>query len=380
MKLPDPSRSLLTLAIPACSLAVSWFTPAARADDWNPPPPPADEFDWIQLSSGEWLKGELKGYVDDEVYFDSDKLGLQTLDREDVKFLRTASPVRVGYQRAAPDAATEVLDADRIQVAEGTVEVKNGKVRLRDSGETVAPVEDVVTIATGAESEWDNWSAKIAVGANYREGNTSQVDYDASLELARITPTNRFNFNYLGNYSRSEGVDFANNHRADFNLDLYRSPHFFIRPVFGEYFRDPFQNIAHRGLLGAGIGFEIVDNPKTTWELSMGPAYQFTEFDSVPTGASKREGSLAGVFSSRYETEISDHVDFVSLYRAVVTDEDAGLYFHHFANSLSFELTDDLDFDVSLIWDRIEKPSREATGLIPKQDDFRLMFLLGVEL
>jgi hypothetical protein len=26
---------------------------------WTPPPPP-DEFDWIQLNSGEWLKGEFK--------------------------------------------------------------------------------------------------------------------------------------------------------------------------------------------------------------------------------------------------------------------------------------------------------------------------------
>ena len=27
---------------------------------WAPPPPPPDKFDWIQLTSGEWLKGELK--------------------------------------------------------------------------------------------------------------------------------------------------------------------------------------------------------------------------------------------------------------------------------------------------------------------------------
>ena len=27
---------------------------------WTPPPPPPDEFDWIQLNSGEWLKGEIK--------------------------------------------------------------------------------------------------------------------------------------------------------------------------------------------------------------------------------------------------------------------------------------------------------------------------------
>lgn len=212
---------------------------------WNPPPPPADEFDWLQLSSG----------------------------------------------------------------------------------------------------EWDNWMTRVAVGMNLREGNTSQVDYNASLSVTRATPTSRFNFNYLGNYGESDGVEFANNHRADFVLDIYRTPRFFVQPIGGEYFRDPFQNIAHRGLLGTGIGYELVDTAETLWKISAGPAYQYTQFDSVPVGGSSSVGSAAAVFSNQYEREINDHVDFVSLYRAVLTQEEAGLYSHHFANSLSFELTDDLDFD-----------------------------------
>jgi len=374
------ARILPSLAATSLLLLVGPLVRPASAEAWNPPPPPADEFDWIQLSSGEWLKGELKGYLDDEVYFDSDKLDLQVIDREDVKFLRTAKPVRVGYQADEVAGLTGAFGDDHIEVAEGAVEVKDGKLRMRESGETVAAVDEVITIATGAESEWDNWSGKASVGVDFREGNTSQLDYNAALELARITPTSRFNFSYLGNYSESDGVEFANNHRAGFNFDLYRTPHFFYRPVFGEYFRDTYQNLAHRALLGSGLGYELVDTPRTTWELNAGAAYQFTEFDTVPVGQEKTEGSAAAVFGSVYETEINDHVDFISQYRAILTREEAGLYSHHFVNTLSFELTDDLDFDFSLIWDRIEEPAREASGLTPKKDDFRLMFMLGAEL
>ena len=32
-----------------------------QSQPWESPPPPPDDFDWIQLKSGEWLKGELKG-------------------------------------------------------------------------------------------------------------------------------------------------------------------------------------------------------------------------------------------------------------------------------------------------------------------------------
>ncbi len=33
---------------------------SAHAEDWQPPVPMPDEFDWMQLTSGEWLKGEFK--------------------------------------------------------------------------------------------------------------------------------------------------------------------------------------------------------------------------------------------------------------------------------------------------------------------------------
>ena len=43
---------------------------------WAPPPPPPDEFDWIQLTSGEWLKGDFKVMYDYVIEFDSDELDL----------------------------------------------------------------------------------------------------------------------------------------------------------------------------------------------------------------------------------------------------------------------------------------------------------------
>ena len=42
--------------------------------------PPEDGFDWLQLTSGEWLKGELIVFTEDEVEFDSDILDELTID------------------------------------------------------------------------------------------------------------------------------------------------------------------------------------------------------------------------------------------------------------------------------------------------------------
>ena len=44
------------------------------------------------------------------------------------------------------------------------------------------------------------------------------------------------------------------------------------------------------------------------------------------------------------------------------------------------ELTRLLDFDITFIWDRIEDPQPDADGIVPKQDDYRLVFFLGFDL
>ena len=48
-----------------------------------------DDYDWIQLTSGEWLKGHIKSLHEFDLDFDSDKLKELTLDWEGVKQLYT---------------------------------------------------------------------------------------------------------------------------------------------------------------------------------------------------------------------------------------------------------------------------------------------------
>ena len=88
---PDlgPSHIMRIENLPVCvaAVCVGFFqtdgaaagqTPAPEKDDSSTAAeapvfvPPEDGYDWIQLTSGEWLKGELIGVFDDEVEFDSD--------------------------------------------------------------------------------------------------------------------------------------------------------------------------------------------------------------------------------------------------------------------------------------------------------------------
>jgi len=321
----------------------------------------------------------VKSYGDRELVFDSDVLGILKIDEEDVRWVRTAKPVRVGFETEERDHGL-LVRRPGVEVVEDRIEVREGRVMRRDGGEEIASVERVVAVAKAADSEWDNWSGKLSAGVNLREGNTQQLDYNARIDLERLTAISRLELDYLGNYGEADGVEFANNHRLDLNWDRYLNRRLFLRPLAGSYYRDRFQNLDHRVQVGGGVGYDLIDTTDTRWTVASGPAYQYVAYDTVAAGRAAEQSSLAAFVSNTFETEINERVDFSSLYRMVLTRRDAGLYAHHFENTLSFELTGDLDFDVSLIWDHVQQPARRADGTLPQRDDLRLMFMLGLEL
>ena len=57
--------------------------------------PPEDGFDWIQLKSGEWLKGTFKGMQERKLDFDSSELDFRSFDWEDIRQVRTAGEVEI---------------------------------------------------------------------------------------------------------------------------------------------------------------------------------------------------------------------------------------------------------------------------------------------
>jgi len=50
-----------------------------------------------------------------------------------------------------------------------------------------------------------------------------------------------------------------------------------------------------------------------------------------------------------------------------------------YKDKLELELTSLLDFDITVIWDRTRDPRPDSDGVIPEQDDFRLVFFVGFD-
>ena len=217
-----------------------------------------EKFDWIQLKSGEWLKGEFIAMYDHEMEFDSDELDDLTFDCVDIYQVRTARIVQVLFLGHV--------------TATGQLLMEGKKIRILGEEEQEFDRSGIISISPGV-SRRNFWSGSLNIGFNVRKGNSDQIETNGTLKIQRRTVKNRITLDYIANFNETESVEVANNHRVNLGSDMFLTNRFFINPIYGEYFRDPFQNIDARTTVGVGAGYQIFDSPKTEWEVSGGPAY-----------------------------------------------------------------------------------------------------------
>jgi hypothetical protein len=337
--------------------------PAFAAGEFRPP---NDGYDWIQLTSGEWLKGEFIGLFYEEVEFDSEVLEDLTIDWDDVA--QVVSARKFGISIDGGDTMTGSLrfDADRVIVSNA-------------SGEREIQREDLIGISLLAEREIDRWEAKVSLGLNARKGNTEFVEQNAIASFERRTPISRATIDYVGSFNETEGVLVADNHRVMGVLDRFSRSKLFWRPVNIQYYRDEFQNIRHQGTLATGLGYELWDTKKTDWYVYFSAGANYLERVSVEEGQPESTRSPSYTVGTDFETDLTSWIEYFFTYRVSFLDDESGKRQHHLVTTLSTDLIRDIDFDVSLIWDRTELPQPASDGTIPEKDDYRLAVGIGFE-
>ncbi len=335
----------------------------AGEGSWRPEPPMPDDADWVQLTSGEWLRGEVIAMYEDSLEFDSEKLDELSLDWEDVRQIRTAQVMQVR------------LEDDR--VVTGKLLMEAGKVRVLGTEAVEVPSSSVLSIIAGEPREANYWSGRLSAGINLRSGNTDQTETSGALHFLRRTPKNRLGLTYLGNFSRTNGTTTSENQQATVGWDWFLTHRVYLRAVSAEYYRDPFQNIGHRWTLGVGAGYQIMDTPKTEWSVDVGLAYQRTSFDTVEEGTPRTADTPALRVGTRFDRELTRWLDLFVDYRFFLVNEESGTYTHRFHTGIEVELVGNLDLDLSWVWDRIQDPRSNADGTLPERDDFRTILSVG---
>ena len=326
-------------------------------DDWRPESKYEGKFDWIQMNSGEWVKGEIIVMYDDDLEFDSDEFDDLILGWGDIKQIHSSQVMNVGFLGRRSAVGTLVVIGDKVLV-------------IGDDGTQEFAKKDVLTITAGLPKEINFWSMKVFAGLIVRTGNSDVREVNLQANFKRRTIKNRITMDFIANQNTTESIEISDNQRASLSWDKFLTDRLFVKPAFGEYLRDPFQNIAARYTFGVGAGYQIIDSPKVDWEISGGPAYQETRFESVSVGEDK-ESTPALVVGTTADWDITKWLEFDGSYRFQVVNEVSGRYNHHMVLSLETEITSLIEFDISWIWDRIQNPRKDENDIIPQQNDFR---------
>ncbi len=340
-----------------------------KTTKWTETYPISVNADWLQLKSGEWLRGRITVMQKDSLEFDSDELNDLVIKWKNVKYLKSYEPYSLRFDSLG-----------RVSIT-GVIEVRGDKVNVKtDYDEKTYERSDLLTIASGKETEISLWKSKVTFSVNVRRGNTDQTDFASKMTAKRRTTDSRLILDYLGNFTQVQETETINNHRLNETFDIFLSRNLFWTPVFSEFFRDPFQNIERRINIGVGIGYSLINTNETEWNITGGPSYQETRFVSVQAGTDPADKTLTLALGTNFDTELNSIVDLEGLYSVSLGDNETGNYTHHALLTIETELTDKLDFDVTAVWDYVRSPVADENNNTPESNDFRIMIGLGYDL
>jgi hypothetical protein len=335
---------------------------------WASFEPPADDiFDWIQLESDEWLKGEIIALYNFVLEFDSDELGVLKIDWDDVRRLRSAE--HISLQVESRDVSQEpFVDTGKLVID------KNRGYLIRNGKTTLYRRQRIISIAEAADNELGLWVGDISVGANINAGNSELIDTVIGFSAIRRSAETRFSLNYSGNFSRVGDIETVNNHRLKSDFDVYQNANLFWRVYDAEYYRDTFKNIDWQFSLGTSFGYKLIRKSKTDWEITGGIGDLRTRYVSVEAGEAIDNTSPFITMGTIFDTELTNWMDFLVDYSFQLVEEESGRYIHYFITTVSTEFIGDLDLDVSFVWERVEEPRPDEFGNVPAKDDYQLIF------
>ncbi len=367
---------ILTQKFLVLFLALFMTQSVIHAEFLNKGVPPAKTFDWMELKSGEWLKGEFIEIYSGDVIFDSDEMGVLAFDIDDVKQVITKGVATVSIE-------------GQDDPVEGKIVFENSQFKItKEDGSTIeVHTSQIASIAGGEDTESSYWSASVMLGLDVLSGNTEQVNLSAQAHAQRRSSDTRLTMEFLSNYSEVDNnITTANSTRASGSFDIYQTAHFYWRAGHIEFLRDPFQNIDQRYTYAVGVGYDILYTPKTNWNITAGPGYQTESYKTAVLNRSA-DANISDFdtpivyLNTHFDYEVATDVDFIVNYDMYYQTEKVGTYLHHAIASLETEMINDLIFNVSFIWDKTASPQSYIDDLgavqTPEQDDFQTTVSLG---
>jgi putative salt-induced outer membrane protein YdiY len=359
-------KYLLFYALALIAFNVFGKVPSEASEMWSPPTPVfSQKFDWLKLRSGEWLKGDIISMYDDELEFESEEFDIIIFDWEDITELRSRFDQQIRFANG--------------EVKQGFLIVKDEHLVLISAGaEQHYPLSELLSITSSSDDRKDFWDGKVSLGIDVNAGNVNQLDYLVTALVQRRTPFSRFRVDFVYNYSKSTLVDdekvITDTGRFTTYFDWFYSSKMFFRMFDYEHFTDLQQNISARDTLGVSLGYHVVQNKRLQWDVTLGPSYQKTSYNTI-----EEQDQHSGVIAlgTLFDYRISSRIDYVFDYQLQFVEESSGKRNSHLKTGFEYEFNNDFGLDVHFYLDRVAEPVVSTSQVPTKSNDYRLVFSLG---
>jgi len=326
-----------------------------------------DTHDWLRLTSGEWLKGEVHWMREKDIEFDSDKLDLLTFSWSKVSEVHS------------PRVNTYVFEG-RIDAAGRAVVTKENVIIETEDGVLTYPRDQLLAILEGARRERNWWSTKLGVGLSANAGNTNQGQLNIHWDLVRADPRTGSALSYDGTFGYSNREQNVNRHLGEAGVTVYYSRRLFFSPASAQFLNDRFQNLKLRATPGAGAGVHVFDTKKVKWDIGGALGYQYIRFLSIAEGVENPQNDGFVSFRTYADFDFTDDVELTIDWLTNVVYTQIGLTNHIGSANFSVEITDIFDLETTFRFYRTERPPPRADGSVPKRNDYQLIVSLALEI
>ena len=324
-----------------------------------------DSFDWMRLTSGEWLKGRVKRMREDEIEFDSDKLDVVTFDWEKVDRLH------------CPEINTYVFE-DKVDAVGRAVVTKDTVLVETADGIVSYPRELLLSIVDGRPRERNWWSTRLGAGFSANAGNTDQGSLNAYFQLTRADYRTRTRLRYDGTIGYADREQNVNRHIGNAEVRLFLSHRWYFWPAAAQFLNDRFQNIKLRATPGAGAGAHVFDTKRWEWDIDAGLGYQYIEFLSTAAGVKNPQNDGFVSVGTWAKLEFYKDIKLELQWRTNLVYTTLGNTNHTGEARFTIEVADIFDFETSFLFLRTEDPPPRVDGTSPEKNDYQL--IIGVAL
>jgi putative salt-induced outer membrane protein YdiY len=332
--------------------------------------------DQVTLKNGDRLTGTIVKFDEEKLLLKTDYAGDVNLQWAAVAGITSAEPLHI------------VLKSGRIIDGVVTTRDEIFVVRTPNGPEVEAPKAEVAGVRNAAEHDVylrslhprliDLWSGVLDTGLSLTRGNSDSTSFALSGKAARTTHRNKIGVYTTAIYARSKvaGVSSttAQAVRGGIRDDFDLRPRLF---VFGlaDFEHDEFQDLDLRSVLGGGLGYHMIKEKNTNFDVFGGATYNQEYYSQAfnPPNPSTTRKSGEFVAGETFATKISTRTTFSEQFSIFPNLSDTGSYRFQFDATGATKLKSWLSWQLTFS-DRFV--SRPLLGL--KDND--LIFTTGLRL